>query len=96
MSADGQNLSEADGEEAGCIPVMSSEFVGVRAEHQDVNQTVDHSPYAFLGNAPQSGIHGQRLSPSHLVQDGVKLRAVTHVCLHLGNKAKTVINELHA
>lgn len=91
-----KNCQKPMGRGAGCIPVMSSEFVGVRAEHQDVNQTVDHSPYAFLGNAPQSGIHGQCLSPSHLVQDGVKLRAVTHVCLHLGNKAKAVINELHA
>ena len=66
------------------IPVSARHFVSMRPQHEYIYESVHHSRDVARWDTPQSGIHGECLSASHLVYQGVKLGAVTHVGLYLG------------
>ena len=58
-------------------------FVHVFAEEKLVRQVFDHSVDAVLWEAPQVGEHPQSFPARHLVDSGVKLRAIAQPVLDL-------------
>ena len=64
-------------------PVLPTLFVGVFGEIQLVDGRRDHISDEGLGNASQSGKHGQQFSARHPLYQSIKLRTVAYLLLDL-------------
>lgn len=64
-------------------PVGPHELVGMGLQEQPSQHVLHAAADVALGDAPQPGVHAQRLTARHVVQEGVELRAVADPLLDL-------------
>ena len=72
--------------EKGCyqtIPVCATLFVGMFLQVKSCDFYFDHLLDLSLWNTPESGKHGQQLSPSQTLNKSIKLWTVTNPLLNL-------------
>ena len=65
------------------LPISAHQHIGVFVQQESVHQVVHHGGYHLLYHPPQPRVHEQRLSPSHLLNEGIELRAVAQLSLYL-------------
>lgn len=65
-------------------PVGPDKLVGVGLQQQPPQHVLHAAADVTLRDAPQPGIHAERLTACHVLQQGIKLRAVADPLLHLG------------
>lgn len=66
------------------LPVSPDQLVGMWLQEQAPKRVLHAGPDVALRDAPEPGVHDQRLPARHVVQQGIKLGAVADPLPHLG------------
>lgn len=71
-----------------CSPVGPDELVRVGLQEQPPQHVLHAAADVALGDAPQPGVHAEGLTARHVLQEGIKLRAVPDPLLDLGGEER--------
>lgn len=75
-------------------PVAADQFIGMRLQQQRPQDIFHTARHILLWYSSEPGIHTQSFSSCHVVQHGIKLRAVTNALLHLQSRDKCPLSNL--
>ncbi len=76
------------------LPVAADQFISMRLQQQRPQDILHTARHILLRYSSEPGIHAQSFSSCHVVQHGVKLRAVTNALLHLQSRDKCPLSYL--